>query len=215
MVAPPRPEDKTHAAEALGRRDRRKAETQRRILDAAMQLFERQSYLETTIEQITEAADVGKGTFFNYFSCKEEIVGAFGEMEMERARETADAGLARGDAVRTVLASVFTTLIEVPGRNTNLCRNMIMGHLANVHMREHMSENHRVMGECVIAGLIREGQSRGQVRPELDASLVTHIFFLQLMGVLTLYVFEPKHNLEQLRDAAFDIFWKGIATPPG
>ena len=196
------------------RRNRHKAEKQQRILDAALSLFERQSYLETTIEQITESADVGKGTFFSYFSCKEEIIGVFGEMKMEDLQDVAGAGLDRGDCVADVLRSVFAALVEVPGRSRMLCRNLILAHMANASVREHMSERHRLMGKEVISGLIREGQNRGDICPGLDPMLVTNAFFLQIFGVLTFFAIDPEHDVESLRDAAFDIFWRGIAATP-
>ncbi|HSC78681.1 MAG TPA: TetR family transcriptional regulator, partial [Candidatus Acidoferrales bacterium] len=67
-----------------GRRARRKAELRQRILAAAFELFARQGFFATTVEQITEAADVAKGTFFNYFPTKEHVLGGFGDMQLAR-----------------------------------------------------------------------------------------------------------------------------------
>src|SRR5258708_6487107 len=53
------------------RRVRRSAELRERLFRAALVLFGKKGYAETTVEDITEAADVGKGTFFNYFPTKE------------------------------------------------------------------------------------------------------------------------------------------------
>ncbi|MGA2719724.1 MAG: helix-turn-helix domain-containing protein [Candidatus Acidiferrales bacterium] len=50
-----------------GRRERRRTETRDRLFHSALKLFAERGYQETTVEAITEAADVGKGTFFNYF----------------------------------------------------------------------------------------------------------------------------------------------------
>jgi len=52
------------------RKQRRREETAQRILSSAVRLFEQRGYSTTTVEQITEAADVAKGTFFNYFPAK-------------------------------------------------------------------------------------------------------------------------------------------------
>ena len=62
-----------------GRRARRKAELRERILRAALDIIARQGFFATTVEQITEAADVGKGTFFNYFPSKEHALAGFGQ----------------------------------------------------------------------------------------------------------------------------------------
>jgi AcrR family transcriptional regulator len=62
---------RTHAQQdpsaVPGRRERRRAETREKLFRAAMRLFAEQGFFETTTEDITEAADVGQGTFCNYF----------------------------------------------------------------------------------------------------------------------------------------------------
>src|SRR5437899_3870437 len=64
----------TRAEPKPGRRERRRTETRERIFRAAMQLFAQHGFFSTTVEDITEAADVGKGTFFNYFPSKEHVL---------------------------------------------------------------------------------------------------------------------------------------------
>ena len=57
-----------------GLRERKKAQTRAAIQSAALHLFERQGYGETTIDQIAERADVSQSTFFRYFPTKEDVV---------------------------------------------------------------------------------------------------------------------------------------------
>ena len=59
---------------AQGRRERTRQETKRKLMAAAMTLFGERGFLETRVEDITSRADVGKGTFFNYFPSKEAIL---------------------------------------------------------------------------------------------------------------------------------------------
>src|ERR1700735_3615427 len=59
------------------RRDRKKAAVRAHILATAIQLFSRHGLDSVTVEQIADAADIGKGTIYNYFSTKEDIVVAF------------------------------------------------------------------------------------------------------------------------------------------
>jgi NADH dehydrogenase len=56
------------------RREFKKIKTRERILYEALSLFEEKGYAETTVHEITERAGVAKGTFFNYFSTKEELL---------------------------------------------------------------------------------------------------------------------------------------------
>src|ERR1700758_4642185 len=72
------------------RRSRRSAELRDRIFRAALDLFARKGFASTTVEDITNAADVGKGTFFNYFPSKDHILLAFAEMQLGRLREAVE-----------------------------------------------------------------------------------------------------------------------------
>src|ERR1700691_2238374 len=59
-------------------RPRTKPPEERReeLMNAARRLFLEHGVAETTIEQITSGADVAKGTFYLYFSCKEDVLAA-------------------------------------------------------------------------------------------------------------------------------------------
>jgi AcrR family transcriptional regulator len=46
----------------------------REIQGEALRLFESQGYVQTTIDQIAEAADISPRTFFRYFPTKEDVV---------------------------------------------------------------------------------------------------------------------------------------------
>lgn len=55
-------------------RERKKNKTKATIQQAALQLFSEQGYEDTTIDQIAEAAEVSRATFFRYFPAKADIV---------------------------------------------------------------------------------------------------------------------------------------------
>lgn len=58
----------------MGLRERKKARTRAAIQTHALRLFREQGYDATTIEQITEAAEVSETTLFRYFPTKESLV---------------------------------------------------------------------------------------------------------------------------------------------
>ncbi|MFF2890405.1 TetR/AcrR family transcriptional regulator [Paenibacillus sp. NPDC057967] len=55
-------------------REEKKRITEENIIDAAYQLFSSKGYDLTTVADITELAGVAKGTFFNYFRTKDEVL---------------------------------------------------------------------------------------------------------------------------------------------
>lgn len=57
----------------VGRVRKRQTKTRARLMKAAYQLMSSKGVDETTIQEITDAADVGFGTFYNYFASKDDI----------------------------------------------------------------------------------------------------------------------------------------------
>ena len=74
-----------------GRRERRAAETRLRLFRCALQLIAERGFPNVTVEEITEAADVGKGTFFNYFATKDHVLGVMAEIQLGKVREAVSA----------------------------------------------------------------------------------------------------------------------------
>ena len=78
------------------RRARRREQTRAKLVDAARALFARQGVDNTRINEITDEADVGFGSFYNHFASKEAIVEAV----------LADTIAAQGAAINAITASL-------------------------------------------------------------------------------------------------------------
>ncbi len=61
------------------RGERRRGDTRRRLMRAAYEIIARRGFDGLVIQDITQAADVGYGSFYNYFLSKEAIVAAVAE----------------------------------------------------------------------------------------------------------------------------------------
>ena len=68
-----------------GTREAKKDATRRRILDAALTLFEARGFEQTTTKAIARHAKIAEGTVFNYFPTKDDIALYFFELEVDHA----------------------------------------------------------------------------------------------------------------------------------
>ena len=57
----------------VGLREKKKKETRKKIISAAKELLLDKGYNEATMEEISERAEIGVGTLYNYFKSKAEI----------------------------------------------------------------------------------------------------------------------------------------------
>ncbi|EKU70957.1 TetR/AcrR family transcriptional regulator [Selenomonas sp. F0473] len=58
----------------MGRRERKKMQSRRMILEAAISEFSKNGYKDTSVADIMKTADLGIGTFYNYFTSKEDLL---------------------------------------------------------------------------------------------------------------------------------------------
>jgi len=93
-------------------RERKRAATRQRIVETAIALFEQRGIDAVTIEEIAAAAEVGKGTIYNYFDTKEDIIVAF-LIDIDRPALAALPHRAReGESVAAALDAAAWSLLE-------------------------------------------------------------------------------------------------------
>ncbi|MCX2183380.1 TetR/AcrR family transcriptional regulator [Streptomyces sp. SKN60] len=100
-------------AAPLGRRERNKLRVKERLYSSAITLFAEQGYDETSIDEIVERADVARGTFFNYFQRKEDLLGAWGEKRRDALLATLAADGCGADSAVGQLRHCMTTLSRI------------------------------------------------------------------------------------------------------
>src|SRR5215472_3944771 len=145
------------------RRQRRSAEIRERLFRAALSQFAKKGFAETTVEDITEGADVGKGTFFNYFPSKDHILLAFGEMQLGKL-ETAIAQVRSSSlSIEAFLRALPERMTQEPARNPGIIRALLLAYLSTSPVREAMMDmQRRVLG--LHTQIMEMGQERGEIR---------------------------------------------------
>jgi AcrR family transcriptional regulator len=77
------------AQEAVGRREERKAQNRAKLLVAARQVFAEKGFGEATARDIVRRTDLATGTFYNYFTDKQDVFQALLEEMSEKGRALA------------------------------------------------------------------------------------------------------------------------------
>lgn len=92
-------------------RTEQKARTRLAIQGAALDLFEAQGYHKTTIDQIADAAEIGRRTFFRYFPSKEAVLFGDGRVSaFDGMLDALDAGLTAGKAPMKAMLDVLEAM---------------------------------------------------------------------------------------------------------
>ena len=203
-------EDLPHM-QGMGRRQRRAAETRLRLFRCALRLFAERGFPNVTVEDITEAADVGKGTFFNYFESKDHVLGVMAEIQLGKVKEATTLAESGKQAIYSVLHRLFLRVAEEPGRSPDLARALISSFLASEGVRQLIDHN-MSEGRKMIAQVVAEGQKRGEIDPRLKKEKVALQLLQAFMGTLLLWSLHGGPALETWVEESFQHFWRAIAV---
>jgi AcrR family transcriptional regulator len=157
------------------RRERRREETRQRLIEAALALMHQKPFEQVTVEEITELADVAKGTFFTYFPTKEHLLHAYMRdladevyefLEALNAEKCAEpvGGAAAGDAVH-----------RAAGRPLAAGEPLADGRLLPQSRRARADDGHRARGDRVrCGGLPHRASSSGEFRDDVPPETLAH-----------------------------------------
>jgi len=207
--SPPQPKSQG----PTNRRERRRAQTRERIFRAALKLFAERGFLATAVEDITEAADVGKGTFFNYFPTKEHILDALGELQLAKLEAFANHADSHHLPIRQLLLGAAQALAEEPGRSPALVRSMLQAIVTNEAVREGIGQKLE-RARRLLAGIFETGRQRGEVRPDLQPMELARVFQQAFFGTLWVWSIYPSQPLAAWFIDIFTVFWSGIEARP-
>jgi AcrR family transcriptional regulator len=112
---------------ALGLRERKKQRTRATLIDAAVELCDRQGFERTTVDQIAAIADVSPRTFSRYFATKDAIAlalidDAIDLAALELARQPLE--LNHFEALRRSYVAMYTATKSAPAGGLSAERMM-------------------------------------------------------------------------------------------
>ncbi len=207
----------TRSIRSTSRRQRRSAEIRERLFRAALALFGKKGFAETTVEDITEAADVGKGTFFNYFPSKDHILLAFGEMQLAKLEAAIETARCTHEPLPAFLRGLGTRMTQEPTRNPAIIRAILQAYLSTTPVRKAMIDMQKRL-HALHSQIIRIGQERGEIRDDLPAPEIAHVFRQTIFGTLLIWSLYGDATLHSRIESAFNVLWSGLApregTPP-
>ena len=167
-------------AEAMGRRERKKMLSRQAILKAAQQQFATRGYKETSVADIMNAADLGIGTFYNYFESKEEVLmcllGSLVEAVGSAIEERRQAG---ESSVKLLAAGIEATACFLEENRYVLPLFLSASERAAEPQHEQREEKGHGSGTPGFKGIfeeiIRQGQLDGEIRDDVPAELVAEM----------------------------------------
>ncbi|WP_298552847.1 TetR/AcrR family transcriptional regulator [Streptomyces luteogriseus] len=179
----------------VGRRERNKQRVRERLYMAAVELFVEKGYDQTSIDEIAERADVARGTFFNYFQRKEDIIGAWGE----RRRAALVTGLEESGAFTpgsiARLQQCMAVLVRINQEEPRLTTAMLT---AWVKAGRPILEEPYVAE--VFAEIVDSGMGRGELNPGMSPIGVGNVLRDVYLGALYRWASRPSDTTGTLAE---------------
>ncbi len=162
-------------------RDRSRDVKEERIVIAALELFGKQGFEKTSVESITRKARVAKGTFYNFFDKKEDVLLHFldreyGKSEAEIAQKRS-AQQPFSDQIELSVSSYIKHIFS----DREFTKVLIKERIGNIGTGKNKNEL-RLMDE-IFRSIERAKQQR-EIRLDVDTRRLTEMIF----ALYTMYV---------------------------
>lgn len=189
--------------------------TRRKLIDAAVKVFTRDTVEGSRIEDIIEEAGVSRGTFFHYFPRKEDLLLSIAAEEFTRVREALEKASQDPDkSTRDVLEAGFVSIAD-----TNAPPHLYSAVLQEVTRQRRRF--HAMIGEGTptfldaVADAVARGQEKGEVRGDLPPMLLAVMINSMVLSPLINFPAMPELPMRSLIDLIpvyMDVLWKGIES---
>ncbi len=199
----PDPQGELRPSATEGRRERRKRELREHIYEVSRQLFASQGHAATTVEQISEAADIAPATFFNHFQNKRAVLLEMtGEVvtHLQRLLDQAIDDEERG--IRAQFAGLADHAANEIEQARAIAREVMLT-IVGSETKPGETAPYLVQVHEPFAAIVRTGQERGEVRTDLDAEFLAEMVIGIFNATITNWLADPQYPIEKrIRQAA-------------
>jgi len=182
----------------MNRRETSKNETRQLILAAARRLFAQKGMEESTIRDIARDAGVSPASVVVHFKSKTALLEEALKGDIEMALSELVASMPENSDLLDRLLHLAKGFFRLYDQNRNLYRALIR---ATIFEPAGETPNLTSVSEGYLrflAGLVEEGQARGLIRPEVDASVAAGALFSLYLGALISFFRQPEMTAEQV-----------------
>lgn len=196
-----------------GLRERKKNETRARIQRAALELFHEKGYEATTVEEIAARADVGKGTFFNYFPRKDALLEALAVDTIEELLDELGPPEEWRGTAHEQLLHLFLRVGELVGRHPELSKVMMIENLRNFWLREEEEPLEQQFHALMRTVLLR-GKSEGEISADAEVEIAVKLLDAAYVTTVVewLKAGSPEGVFRTELSARFKVIFRGLGA---
>lgn len=151
------------------RRERRREQQRTRLYRAALELFVERGFEPVTVDDIASAADVAKGTFFNYFPTKEHLLLEYRAELFSTLHEYGES--LRGDSARALFKKFFRKLARLVKGEGERYEMLFQALLARPHLLALEPSGARSY-QAYFQRWLEIGRAAGEVPDDADLELL-------------------------------------------
>ena len=193
-----------------GRMERKREETRRKIIAAAVGLFNQRGLADTTMEQIAQAADIAKGTLYAYFPSKEAIIVAFLQATFQERSPARTAQLRDLADTPARMRLIFADLVAGVQRQKDVFETYMLYRVRSMLSFQQdagLASGFHLLGEEII----RLGQQSGEIRADWPRMLVEDLFEFTFIEVIKQFYLSPRTFQAELAiDQAVELFMQAV-----
>ena len=162
-------------------REKKKTQTRNKIFEVAGRLFKVKGFENTTVDEITKEAGIGKGTFFNYYPTKEALLVDFVTEKEELVFDLVKNELRKNIHVRQRIKNALLTVAKSNEKNKELTRLFVVEHLRHYGYNERTSKGLNTLLHKIIEKGVEAGEIRNSIDIKKAAENITGIYYTSLM----------------------------------